>query len=349
MSLAAVALAGWVGSMAAAISAPANDQCAGAVALINGLDYFMNTTTATDTGDPVIPYGNLHQGVWFTFTPATTEQVTVSTCPSDFDTVLQVFQGTCGALQRVPYGFNDDSPSCGTISRFQSSVAFSGIAGTTYYILVGGLAGNSGNLAIKATSGLVNDECAGALVLQYGVPFSMTTANATTGGGDPTPTCQNSFGKTVWFSFQSPITGNVPISTCGSSFDTVAQVFTGSCGRLVPVICGDNNGPYCAGPQASLTLAATIDGQYYVMVAGSASASGTLAIVVGTPPVLTAVRSGTNVSLSWPTHYWPWYVLQQNTTDLGVSGAWNDILPTPRASVLVPATAPFQFFRLTTP
>jgi hypothetical protein len=332
---------------ATAIYVPANDLCAGAIALTNGLAFGEDITTATDTGDPQVPCASLHNGVWFTFTPAITEQVTVSTCGSAIDTVVQVFTGSCGALQRVAYGCDDDNgPAC---TGNRASLVFYGLAGTNYYILVGSFGAAGGNISVTAASGLFNDSCVNALTLAYGVPLTMTTANATTATNE-IPSCQPVFGKSVWFKFASPITGPVPISTCGSSFDTVLQVYTNACGALTPVICADDDGPYCAGTNASLTLNALAATDYYIMAGGWNNHSGTLKIVAGTRPVITPVDGPSYVLFYWPSYYYPAYVLQRstNTTGVGLANTWVDQFPNNYAWAYG-KTNPPAFFRLVTP
>ncbi len=332
---------------ATAIYAPPNDYCSGAIWLTNGVAFAMNNSTATSDGDPMVACGVLNKGVWFKYVAQTNELVTVSTCGSSLDTMVQVFNGDCGSLKRIPYGCDDDNgPAC---IGLNASVVFSGHAGVTNYILVGSYGSGGGNFTITATSGLVNDNCAGALPLAYGVPFSMTTIGATTGVGE-TPPCQPTFGKSVWFMFTSPITGPVPISTCGSSFDTVLQVFTGACGALTSVACADDNGPYCSGNNASLNLNALAGTNYYIMAGGWASQSGTLNITVGTRPVITAVHAGNLVQPQWPTYYWPNYVLQRYTNAAGLQlpGNWVDQLPNYLYPVYGMSNGP-AFFRLITP
>ena len=345
----AISIAMNSGHTATAVYASPNDHCAGAIALTNGILYTMNTAAATSTGDPLVPCGPLSNGVWFAYTPVVHEQVTISTCGSDFDTMVEVFTGTCGALERVPYGCDDDNgPNCNP-SR-QASVVINGLPGVTYYILAGGYNGLTGNLDMLVISALVNDNCADALPLHFGVPFSMTTVNATS-TGDPVPACASA-GKGVWFTFNSPITGPVHISTCGSSFDTVLDVYTGTCGALTSIACNDDNGLSCSGVQASVSIDATANTTYYILAGGYNSASGELTIMAGTPPTLSVNRSGADVGLSWPTYYYPYYLLQQQIGPMGVgSGPWQDVLPnTYGTNHFGPVSGhPPTFYRLVTP
>jgi hypothetical protein len=182
----------------------------------------------------------------------------------------------------------------------------------------------------------------------------MTTTDATTSVSE-SPVCrpQPSFGKGVWFYFVSPVTGPVPISTCGSSFDTVLDVYTGTCGgSLTSVACDDDSGPSCAGLQASILLNATAGTIYYVLAGGYDSLSGELHIVAGEPPTLSANVSGSAVNLTWPTYYSPYYLLQQQVGSMGIgSGPWQDVLPnTYGGNSFSPVSGnPPTFYRLVTP
>src|SRR5205823_2202361 len=114
----------------------------------------------------------------------------------------------------------------------------------------GGYGGQSGNLSITAYSP-GDDTCLGARALTAGNTYVMNTANATA-TSDPTPACGAGITKGVWFSFTPIADGPVTISTCGSTFDTVLAVYTGSCGALSPVVCDDDYGPSCDAWQASV-------------------------------------------------------------------------------------------------
>jgi hypothetical protein len=127
-----------------------------------------------------------------------------------------------------------------------------------------------------------NDACSGAIALSPGAPYTVSTAAATS-TGDPTPGCQGSFGKGIWFTYTPSSSGTVTISTCGSDFDTVLAVYSGSCGSLTPVACNDNNGPSCATSRASVSFSATSGTTYFILAGGSGGASGNLSIVASGP------------------------------------------------------------------
>src|SRR3954447_12818705 len=79
-------------------SALVNDVCSGAISLSNGISYAMSTTNATSVGDPGATCSILGSGVWFSMTPGTSGLASIQTCGSDFDTVMQVFTGTCEVM-----------------------------------------------------------------------------------------------------------------------------------------------------------------------------------------------------------------------------------------------------------
>jgi hypothetical protein len=90
------------------------------------------TTTATlDTTDPAPGCGNGARGrsVWYRFTAPTSGTLTANTFGSNYDTILAVYTGSCGAF--TPTGVcNDDTGGA------QSRVSFQATSGRTYYFLV---------------------------------------------------------------------------------------------------------------------------------------------------------------------------------------------------------------------
>jgi len=408
-------------TLTAVYQPPANpDLCSGAVALINGSPVSVNTAGATSTGDPVpVCVSSLGKGVWFSFTPASSGLVTISTCGSDFDTALQVYQGDCTSL--VPVACDDDNgPAC---AGHQASVQFGGVGGTTYRILAGGWNSASGNLSMVASvnpswaltvtssnpssgvgisvspvdlggqsggqtplvcsyngntvvtvtasavaggntflkwqcdgvdcgNGLSTtvtmtaahtltavyqppanpDLCNGAVALINGSPVSVNTAGATS-TGDPVPVCASSFGKGVWFSFTPASSGLVTVSTCGSDFDTALQVYQGACTSLVPVACNDDNGPACAGHQASVQFGGTGGTTYRILAGGWNSASGNLSMLASVNPswALTVTSSNPSSGVG----------ISVSPVDLGgQSGGQTPLVCSYNGNTVVTATAP---------
>ena len=130
-----------------------------------------------------------------------------------------------------------------------------------------------------------NDGCSGATVLQNGVMRVDSTAYATS-TGDPIPTCVSSFGNGLWYTITPTANGTLTVSTCGSDFDTVVQVYTGNCAALVPVAqgCNDDDGPSCSATQASVSFTATTGVTYRILAGGYGSATGNLHMLAQLTP-----------------------------------------------------------------
>jgi hypothetical protein len=114
----------------------ANDLC-GAPTVITTTpfrDFVDTSAVTTESTDPLQsctfrrPGRNSHS-VWYSFTPSSAGTAALSTLGSDYDTVLTVHTGGCGALAEV--ACSDDVGG-----GFQSSLAFIATGGTTYLIEV---------------------------------------------------------------------------------------------------------------------------------------------------------------------------------------------------------------------
>lgn len=164
-----------------------------------------------------------------------------------------------------------------------------------------------------------NDQCDGALALADGVSFTMSTTTATS-AGDPTPPCQANLGKGVWFTYTAPGDGDVLASTCGSSFDTVLAVYSGTCGALTAVACGDDNGPSCPGTRASVRFPASAGVTYYLLAGGFNSSSGDLGLTASLVPVLAVSQSAGNLTVTWSGNG-----TLQSATNLTPVILWTDV------------------------
>jgi hypothetical protein len=257
----------------------------------------------------------LGHGVWYRYTPTNSGYAIVSSCGSDFNTLLQVYTGACGNLYPVACN-NDNGPDC---AGFQASVSFLVDAGATYYVLAGGngvyIPGGNLRLAMLPPA---NDQCGGAVRLTAGVRYGMNTANATT-VGDPAPICQTNFGVGVWFMFTPAIDGLVFVNTCASDFDTALEVFTGQCGALTPLVCNDDGGPSCYAVQASVAFSGQAGITYWILAGGYANHGGNLGIVADVAPALSIARNSTNIVVCWPAVANGFYL--QSASNL--SGPWT--------------------------
>ena len=131
---------------------PANDDCRLArdlssitlVPISENLD-IRSATSGLD--DPVNCSGSQGtQTVWYKFTPTVDTVYGIETFSSDFDTVLSVYTGSCGALTQV--ACNDDFGTSAGI-RTRAILTFVARAGTTYFIEASGKGNNAGTLRFR--------------------------------------------------------------------------------------------------------------------------------------------------------------------------------------------------------
>lgn len=105
------------------------------------------------------------------------------------------------------------------------------------------------------------------------LPFTDTlpTAEATTAGDDPIPTCAaGGTGPTVWYAFTANRRMRIEANTFGSDYDTDLVVFTGTRGNLSEVACNDDSESL----QSSVTIELVRGQTYYIMVGAFASGPG---------------------------------------------------------------------------
>lgn len=283
------------------LSQAPNDNCAAAFVAIDGFTAGTNIPASLGP-DPLPTCGSMSNDVWYSYTASCTGTATVSLChvTTNFDTLLAAWSGSCGCLSEI--ACNDDA-ACATPGG-KSTVTFSSMAGTTYYISVGGFDGGAGNfgMIISCVNGPSltppNDTCGSATSITEGVMTAGTSANATTGGGgcpgDPTGSC-SVMSNDVWYVFTASCTGTYQATTCvgATSFDTVVAVWDGSggCGSLVEIGCNDTGGCTLVnqGNSAIATWSATAGTTYFVSVGGFIGLTGSFDLHVaptGTNPVL---------------------------------------------------------------
>jgi hypothetical protein len=181
--------------------APANDNCANAVAITScPFSDTRSTAGATEeTGEPQ-PCAPIEATVWYAYTNASGNSVilTVALCDSDFDAVLGVYRvdgGPCVFASFTAVACNDDTFNCG--SGVQPVVTFIAEPGATYKIQAGGFFGETGTLAISVDCQEIG--CAPAVI------------SGTLGSGDPNFTGRQSSGMQL-----GRLTRDAVTSTCAA-------------------------------------------------------------------------------------------------------------------------------------
>lgn len=123
-----------------------NDNFTNAIE-IPSLPYAYSENTACTTfedGEPQPFCSWIGSTAWFRFTATDSDDISIDTFGSDFDTVLAVYSGdSLDNLAEV--ACNDDYSGHG----LQSAVQFTPAPGTTYYVQAGGYDGAAGNLVVE--------------------------------------------------------------------------------------------------------------------------------------------------------------------------------------------------------
>ncbi len=196
-----------------------NDVCDTAEAISCG-DTVMGTTIMATDDDNASECGTTISapGVWYVYEDTTNlvTDINVSTCSAntDYDTKINVYTGDdCGNL--ICVAGNDDSPNC---TNFQSEVDFQSDGNSTYYILVQGFGGATGNFELSMNCIPVpppNDMIANSIdVDEIGFPYTdpdVAMPAATVEAGNPTG-CNIDGALGVWYNFVSEGDGEVTAS-----------------------------------------------------------------------------------------------------------------------------------------
>ena len=266
---------------------PANDDCINAIAIPCGGSRSGNNSAATNDALPAVTCGSTtstignNKGVWYTVTPSLGGSVTVATCTSSFDTYLRVYDGSCGAFTAC-MGFDDDGCSS------QSTVTFTAVGGTTYYVLLGGYGSTDfGNYTISATcpaacpapsavavntitstSANVTWTGSGTSILEYGITGFTPGTGATAGAGgtviNPATSPQALSGLTPSTTYQVYVRQDCTLGVGGYSTNSPVVSFTT---LAIPPVNDEAPGALLLSVNAGCT------GAPYTNVAATASAT----------------------------------------------------------------------------
>jgi len=278
---------------------PPNDLCANASNVAAGQTFFATINATTDGPDEPAGcadsgYTNIGNDVWYRWTNGLQAgTATISTCGSGFDTKMAVYNNACPTTGGTTLACNDDSASCGAGSS-QSSLTFNAAANTSYLIRIGGFqeganppASGTGTLTIVPPGPPPpppppsNDDCAtGAEWIPAGSPQAGNTALATDDSGVGSFCGLSNDSKDVWYKYRPVTSGSVVVDLCGSAFDTVVAVRSGSCSGTI-LGCNDNsNNAACGTNNSRLTVSMTAGITYFIRVTGRSNASGAYVLTV---------------------------------------------------------------------
>ena len=255
-------------------TAPDNDECAGAIALVSGPNDASSTGASTSGVNAPISCSSVsgpqvENDVWFSWTAPENGFLTLGTCGADFDSRIVVWNGSGCPSSGSPIVACSDN-DCGDDAVLTTLV----FGGQQMIIQVGSPSGESGSFTLdlqfdEITNPPANDDCADAIEIGEG-QTTFTTVDATSAGFDDSLSCSTSTGgqvyADVWFRFTAPCTGFATIDTCGSAFNSRFSAYNGSCptnGSGV-VVCGDEG---CGDDASAQTL--VLEGQVLLIRVGS--------------------------------------------------------------------------------
>jgi hypothetical protein len=285
--------AGSPSSVVAAISVPGgsgtvppvNDACSGPQVITTGSNPVTTGDATTDGPDEpgactVGSYTQIGNDVWYRWTNGPCAgNATIEICDATFDTKMAVY-AACPTGSGQYIACNDDAAGCGTGPNANrgSRVTFPASANASYLVRLGGYNGQTGtgtlNVSAPACAGPVNDVCSGAIFISDGQLITGTTTTATAEAG-VAGGCAGASSKDLWYAYRPQTTETVLLSTCGSGFDTVLNVYT-ACGTT-QLVCNDDHqtAGFCGSATASrISTSMTAGTTYLIRVSGYNGASG---------------------------------------------------------------------------
>jgi hypothetical protein len=120
--------------------APANDDCANAIALTSGTPTAGDLTNATGTSTTIFTCGSTSttgNDVWYTVTPTGAGTASVDVC-GNFDTIVNVLTAASTCAAPASLACNDDTIPTGCTTH-GSRVTWTAVANTTYRVRVAGV------------------------------------------------------------------------------------------------------------------------------------------------------------------------------------------------------------------
>lgn len=283
----------------AAAAPPPNDDRANATVIAGGSGRLAaSNVDATKEAGEANHGGNVGgRSVWFRYVAPSAVSTRIDTVGSDFDTVLSVYRDSGGSLVLVAASDNLQAGqwySANSGGYLESRGTFTATAGSTYFIAVDGY-----NLGTGAASGSVilnwnqasgtppNDSFSSPIVLT-GLTggFSGRNQNGTKEPGEPNH-AGDAGGRSIWYSWTPPVSGDAVVDVMGSSLDTLLGVYTGNAVASLTEIgsMDDHVNNLVLGSRVGFQAVAGTT--YYIAVDGFGGGTGSAALhyyVSGDPP-----------------------------------------------------------------
>lgn len=237
------------------------------------LDATVSTTVnaTAEPGEPTHHGSQARASVWYRWVAPSDGILSLSTSSSSFDTTLAAYSGaSLSSLSRVA----SDNGS-GSNSRISTRVN----QGTTYSIAIDGFGGATGVTRLGGTfSPLVrptNDDFESRQALASLQGISGSTVDATAEPGEPAHYGSQAY-SSIWYQWTAPASGNLTVTTSGSSFDTVLAAYSGSALTTLTQLARNDDSD---GSRTSrITIPVTSGTTYSLAIDGWNGATGTTRI-----------------------------------------------------------------------
>jgi hypothetical protein len=299
---------------ASTFSVPANDNpCTATAVTVNNACVYtqytnLNATATTGVLDPICS-NYLGGDVWFTTTiPSSGLLIIDSNTGVVTDGGMAAYVGSCGSLTEI--ACDDDLSNNGLMPMLNISTI---AAGTQIWVRFWENGNNNnGTFSLcfynPCNSGgpPANDACANATPLILGVTASGSNTCAGSTGEPAAASCWSVAGtmNTVWYTVVCPASQKISIRTgLGTLTNTQIQVFSGNCGALTSIGCGENL-TLCSETQywSEVVLTGLVAGAvYYIRVDGYGGATGDFNITAidgnSTWPIVFGQDCGNTVSV----------------------------------------------------
>jgi PKD repeat protein len=225
------------GAGVAVAAPPINDDIYSATPVVFTNGHFADTVDMTEAtsnpNDPVFYECGWYSpvsAVWYTYTPAATQMLELTTPDSTYDATIAIFSGAPDSLTfedcLVPW-INEDIPVS---------------AGQTYYFMVGNTSGEAVgtiNFVAKAIAPPPNDNFADAAVVDS-LPYSLSinARGATREVEEPHSGCYSYYEEpSVWFAFTPPTAGSFTAQVNSEVGWSIAVYQGSSLSELVGIGC----------------------------------------------------------------------------------------------------------------
>jgi len=259
-------------------NAPSNDDCSNAIDISGMTSMAFDTSFASGGGGlgASCNSGAASSDIFFTYTPATSDDYVWSICGASYDVVLSVLDACGGTELGCDDGFATGIGACaGTVNDV--TVFTPGlIAGTTYVIQVDGWGGaqGTGQLDIGTYTPPPGDDCSAPDPIAGQGVFPYDNTLASTGAEGQNEAICYAFGTSasnqdLWFDWTADATGMATIQTCGSAPDTRLTAYpSGMCPTQdSSLACNDDT----CGLQSEIMFPVA-GGQTYLIQAGNFAA-----------------------------------------------------------------------------